>query len=531
MYDFVIRRARIVDGSGSPAFSGDIGIVGQHIAALGPQLSGEARQIFDAGGQVIAPGFVDAHTHDDLAVLRGAVVPAKVLQGITTLVIGNCGFGPAPVVPAHAQALKTYSSAVLGEDSQNWDWPTMGAFLEALRAMPLGQHVRALLGHGALRVAVMGFEPRPASEQEIVAQEELVAEAMQAGAAGLSFGLIYVPGIYTPTAELVRLARVVGRYGGVVASHIRGEGDRLLSSIDEMLAIAEQADVAMHISHLKITGKQNWGNIDKALNRITDARARGLDVTVDVYPYSASSTTITQFLPPWVLEGGVDRMVERLRDPAQRQRIRQNFATGLPGWENQITDEGWERIRLSTLQQQQYKSLEGMNMREAADTLGMLPDEALMHLVQEEKGQITILSFSMDDRDVDQVVQSSFSMLGSDGLPILSGRPHPRLYGTFPRFIKRYVRDLRSMELEQAIHKVTALPCARFGLTDRGVIAEGKVADLVIFDPASISDRATYTDPQRYPEGIAAVIVSGQPVVLNGQLQPNLPGSVLGQSL
>ncbi|HLZ62725.1 MAG TPA: D-aminoacylase [Ktedonosporobacter sp.] len=527
MYDLVIRQARIVDGSGASAFMGDIGVVGQRIAALGPHLTEEAHQVIEAGGQVVAPGFVDAHTHDDLAVLRRSIVPPKVQQGITTLVIGNCGFGLAPVTPIHSEALKTYSAAVLGEDAQRWGWRTMGAFLEALRSMPLGQHVRALLGHTALRVAVMGFEPRAATEQEIIEQEALVSEAMQAGAAGLSLGLMYVPGIYTPTTELVRLARVVGRYKGVVTTHMRGEGDSLLSSIDEMLTIAEQAQVAMHISHLKITGRQNWGHIDKALHRIADARARGLDVTVDVYPYTAGSTTITQLLPPWVLEGGVSSMVERLRDPASRQRIRRDFANGLPGWENQVAANGWERIRLSTLQQAQYKPLEGMSIIEAAETLGMPPDEALFHLVTEEQGRITILIFSMDDRDVDQVVQSPFSMIGSDGLPILSGRPHPRLYGTFPRFIKRYVRDLRSLELEQAIHKVTALPAARFGLSDHGMIAEGKVADLVIFDPALINDRATYSDPQLYPEGISAVIVSGQPVVLNGQLQANLPGQLL----
>ncbi len=527
MYDLLIRRARIVNGAGTPAFDGDIGVVGERIVALGSPLAEEAAHVIDAGGQVVAPGFVDAHTHDDLAALRQSVVSPKLQQGATTLVIGNCGFGLAPIAPAYAEAVKDYSAAVLGSDELPWNWPTMGAFLDTLRATPLGQHVLALLGHGPLRVAVMGFESRAASEQEIAAQEALVEEAMQSGAAGLSLGLMYVPGIYTPTSELVRLARVVGRYNGVVAVHMRGEGDGLLASINEMLVVAERAGVAVHLSHLKVTGRKNWGSIQRALELITDAHARGLDVTVDVYPYNAGSTTITQLLPPWVQEGGVASMLQRLRDPAVQQQLRRDFASGLPGWENLAGANGWERIYLSAMQHERYRSLEGKNLLEAAECLGMSPEDALFHLVLEEQGQITMILFHMDDRDVDQVVLAPFSMIGSDGLPILSGRPHPRLYGTFPRFIERYVRDLKRLTLEEAIHKVTALPSARFGLAERGVIEAGKIADLVIFDPASIRDRATYSNPRVYPIGIAAVIVAGKPVVLDGQLQADRPGQVI----
>jgi N-acyl-D-aspartate/D-glutamate deacylase len=518
MYDLLIRHARVVDGSGTPAFTADVGIIGKHIVDVNAHLSTEALSVIDAGGQVLAPGFVDAHTHDDLAVLRWPTVHPKVCQGITTVVIGNCGFGLAPMVPAYASVVQEYAAAVLGKDDQPWSWPTMGAFLDTLRATPMGQNVSALLAHGPLRVSVMGFEQRAATEQEIVAQEELVAEAMQSGAAGMSLGLVYVPGAYTPTTELVRLARVVGRYGGVIASHMRNEGDDCLDSINEMLAIAEQAEVALHISHLKIIGRKNWGTINRALDLIANARARGLDVTVDVYPYNAGSTTITQLLPPWVLEGGTSFMLKRLIDPATRRQIQQDLA------QKEID---WERIYISTVQQEQYKALEGMNLLQVAEPLAMPPDEALLHLVLEEKGQISIIMFSMDERDVDQVVQSSFAMIGSDGLPILSGRPHPRLYGTFPRFIERYVRELHTVTLEDAIYRASALPSQRFKLTDRGLVAPNKVADLVIFDPATIHDAATYNNPQVYPDGISTVIVAGQPVVLNKQLQPGQPGEVI----
>jgi N-acyl-D-aspartate/D-glutamate deacylase len=529
MYDLLIRNARIVDGTGGPAFTGDIGIVGKRIVAMRAPLQEEAHSMLDARGLVAAPGFVDAHTHDDLAVLRKSTVLPKLHQGITSLVIGNCGFGLAPVVPDSMQAVKDYAAPILGVDEQPWEWRTMSALLRTLNETPLGQNVSALLAHGPLRVACMGFEQRAGNTQEIIAQEALIEDAMQAGAAGMSLGLAYVPGGFTPTAELVRLARVVGRYRGVIAAHMRNEGDELLAAINELLTIAEQGEVAMHISHLKITGRKNWGQIQAALDRIADARTRGLDVTVDVYPYSAGSTTITQLLPPWLKEGGVSRMLERLGDAKVQQRVCQDFARSLPGWDNPIYANGWERMYLSSVQLKKHKPLEGMNLVQASKQLGISPEEALFQLILEEKGQITLLMFTMDERDMDQVVQAPFSMIGSDGIPVFSGRPHPRLYGTFPRFIERYVRARKSISLEQAIHKTTALPCGRFGLKDRGIIAAGKIADLVIFDPATICDKATYHNPQVYPEGIKAVLVAGQIVLQDGAVQQGhgLPGQLL----
>ena len=530
MYDLCIRNARIVDGTGIPAFRGDIGIVGERIVALGPQLISEAHHVLDARGQIIAPGFIDAHTHDDLVVLREGIVPMKVQQGITAVITGNCGFSLAPLAPTHMDAVKNYSAAVLGEDAHPWNWHTTEALFDTLRRVALGQHVRPLFGHGPVRVAVMGFEPRDATEQEMDAQEGFVRDAMEAGAAGMSLGLMYAPGMYTPTSELLRLASVVGRYGGVVTSHMRGEGDQLLSSLTEMLTIAERAEVAMHISHLKVTGRKNWGSIQQALDLIADARARSLDVTIDVYPYNAGSTMCTQLLPPWLQEGGLTMMLKRLREPETQRQVCRDFAYGIEGWENQVGANGWDRVFVSAVRQERLRSLEGLNMLEVAEILGMAPEEAFFHLVIEEQGQMTILIFHMDEGDIDQVVQAPFSMLGSDGLPLRSGRPHPRLYGTFPRFFRRYVRETRSLTLEEAVRKVTALPAERFRLADRGTLAVDKIADLVIFDPATMSDLATYEQPRVYPEGIAAVVVSGQIVVQEKQLTPSRPGQLLAPS-
>jgi N-acyl-D-aspartate/D-glutamate deacylase len=394
----------------------------------------------------------------------------------------------------------------------------MGSLLGTLRSTPLGQNVAALLAHGALRVSVMGFEQRVATEQEILTQEALVTEAMQAGAAGMSLGLAYVPGTFTPTDELVRLARIVGRHGGVLAAHMREEGDNCLTAIQEMLDIAEQAEVPVHLSHLKLTGKKNWGSIDRALDLITDARARDIDVTVDMYPYNAGSTTITQLLPSWAMEGGVARMLERLDDAGQLQRIHQDV---------QRQEIDWSAIRLAAFQQEQHKALEGLSILQASEQSGQAPEDTLFQLIRAEKGQIPVIMFTMDQRDVDLVAQAPFAMVGSDGLPILSGRPHPRLYGTFPRFIARYVRDLRTIELEQAIARLSAFPSKRFRLADRGTIALNAIADLVIFNPESIQDQATYHDPQVYPVGISAVIVAGQAVVLDDKVLSNHPGQFI----
>jgi N-acyl-D-aspartate/D-glutamate deacylase len=265
-------------------------------------------------------------------------------------------------------------------------------------------------------------------------------------------------------------------------------------------------------------GRKNWGTINQALDLIADARARGLDVTADMYPYTAGSTTITQLLPSWVFEGGTNRMLERLRDPAIQQRLRQDY---------QHNEPDWERIFLSAVQQEQFKSLEGLNMLQAAEQLGKTPIDALFFLIIEEKGQISIITFTMDEHDVDLVAQSPFAMIGSDGLPILTGKPHPRLYGTFPRFIERYVRELGVLTLEEAIRRTSALPAQRFQLKDRGIITENKIADLVLFDPTTIHDKATYNEPRVYPDGIAAVIVAGQPLVVEQQLEQTFPGQLI----
>ncbi|GHO42618.1 N-acyl-D-amino-acid deacylase family protein [Ktedonospora formicarum] len=527
MYDLCIVNGRIVDGSGKTAYRGDIGIVGERIVALGSCLAPDAKEVLDGEGLVVAPGFIDAHTHDDLAIFRGEGVPMKIQQGVTTVVTGNCGFSMAPLAAEHVEALKDYSVGVLGNDAQPWHWRLTSELYEAWREIPMAQHVRPLIGQGPVRVAVMGFERRAPTEQELQQQESLVREAMEAGSAGLSLGLMYIPGMFTPTDELVRLARVVGRYGGVVTSHMRGEGDQLLASLAEMLAIAERAEVAMHISHLKVTGRKNWGSIERALDLIAEARGCGLDITVDVYPYNAGSTTITQLLPPWVLDGGIAQMLRRLREPEIQKQVARDLVHGIEGWENQVGANGWDSVLLAALHQEDLKPLEGLNMLEVAEALGKSPEEAFFHIILEEQGEATITIFHMDERDVERVVQAPFAMIGSDGIPVRGGRPHPRLYGTFPRYFRRYVREMGSLTLEEAVRKVTSLPAHRFGLGVRGEIAVGNIADLVLFDPETITDTATYKEPRTYPEGIKAVIVSGQMVVQGSQQISNRPGRLL----
>lgn len=529
MYDLLIVNATIVDGTGKrKAFIGDVAVKGQHIVAIAPHLVGEALRTLNAEGQVLAPGFTDTHTHDDVAVVKCGTVEPKVQQGVTTLITGNCGFSMAPCLDqGDAKQLAEQAAPVLGRIDRSWNWPTMQAWLDMVKSLPLGQNVRPLLGHSTVRVAAMGLEPRPASKQEIRRMEVHVAEGMEAGAVGLSLGLIY-GGAEATFDELIRLASVVQRYGGLLVPHMKNEGDGLLESIEAMLEIARRTSVALHISHLKATGPANWGKMVRALAMIEEAIEQGLDVTVDTYPYSSVGIIPTSLLPPWALKGGVDGMLNRLRDPETRALIREQLVNGIPDspkWENILQGDRPENIDLAFVPQEELKHLQGHRLTEAAAILGLEIPEAVCYLLEKTRGDLTFVSYCLSQDDADMVIRKRFTMIGSDGLPTDAAKPHPRLYGTFPTYLR--LAEGLGLSLEESIRKVTSLPAGRFGLTDRGIIQEGKVADLLIFDPGTIESRATFTKPRQFPTGISAVIVSGQPVALDGELQQARPGQLL----
>lgn len=515
MLDLVITNGRIVDGTGNPWYYGEVGIKDGLITHVG-RVDEERRETIDAGLQVIAPGFIDGHTHSDLLILDQPHGEFKLQQGVTTEIIGNCGLAPAPFLKGPRGAdLRRYTGPVLGSTRREWNWSSIGQYIELLAASGPSENVATYVAHGALRIAVMGFANRSPTEAELLQMKELLEEGMKAGAIGLSIGLLYAPGSYAGLDELAELCRVLPRYGGLLSAHIRGEGSHLLESLREVILIAERSGVSLHISHLKAAGRGNWGQISQALELIEKARAGGLDTTCDVYPYSASSTMMSTLLPPWALEGGIDAALNRLREPQLRQRIAAELREEQRDWDNLVCSTGWSNVMVSSVSAQN-RHLEGRRLLELAEAAGLPPEEYMLELLLQEEGRASIVYFLMSEEEVSQVVGYDKSLVISDSLGCITGKPHPRSFGTFPRLFRKYVREERLLSLEQAVRKITSFPAARFGLARRGLLASGYYGDVVIFDPAAISDEATYEDPIRYPKGISRVIVNGKPTMEAG---------------
>jgi len=523
MFDLIVRGGFVLDGSGAPPFRADVGVAGGAVRRVG-DLSGErADLVIDASGLAVAPGFIDPHNHSDLSIFEDPAALNYVAQGVTTLVVGNCGSSPAPVTGVNRGLIH---ELLWGEASKSVPirWSSFSEYLGRLEELRKSVNVAALVGHGTVRSAVMGCEARAAADREVREMEGLVAEAMEAGALGMSLGLMYVPGMYAGREELVRLARVVGRYGGVLAAHMRNEGAGLIDSVVEVVGIAREAGVSLEISHLKAAGRRNWGLARRALKLIEYyVWWRGLDVSADAYPYEASSTFLSALLPGWVREGGAEALLRRLRDSRVVERLREELRAGLMG-ERFI---GWGDVIISSSPAR--RELEGLSLADAARELGVDPLSAVIELLTADRGLTEVVIKAMDPGEVADVIAHPLVAVGSDGLVMREarGRPHPRSYGTFPRVLGRFVRELRVLSLPEAVRKMTSLPARKFGLLDRGLLRPGCRADIVVFDPTLIRDTATYEEPARMPEGVVHVVVNGEPVLLNGEFTGAAPGSVL----
>jgi len=521
-FDLIIEGGAILDGSGNPWFRADVGIVDDHIGAIGHLDGAKAEYRIDAGGLMVAPGFIDMHSHSDFTLLVDPRAESKIRQGVTTEVVGNCGSSAAPQNEEVRSYREKFMRSRLGEDFQ-FDWETMAEYMAKLEAQGIALNVAPLVGHGTIRQNVMGFEDRAPTPGELEEMKRLTAEAMEAGAWGLSTGLIYPPGCYAKTEEIIELAKVAAQYGGIYASHIRGEGDTLLDAVREAIEIGEKAGLPVEISHFKASGKQNWGKTRESLRLVEEARRRGIDVTVDQYPYTASSTGLSAYLPHWIHIGGADAMLERLRNLEDRRRIKE-----------EVGDRDWSIIMVVV--SQRHPEYEGLRVTEIAEKMGKEPVEAVMDLLLEDEGQTWIVAFGMSEEDVQRVMRSPYMMVGSDGRAISphgvlgKGKPHPRYYGTFPRILGRYVRELGVITLEEAVRKMTSAPARRLGLWDRGLIRPGFKADIVIFNPETVIDKATFMEPHQYPEGIEYVIVNGTVVIDEGEHTGALPGRVLRRS-
>jgi N-acyl-D-amino-acid deacylase len=528
VFDLKIEGATVVDGTGATGSRADVGIRDDVIAAVGDLSREPAGSTLRAAGRVLAPGFIDMHSHSDWRLWENRRAESKIRQGVTTEVVGNCGFSPAPVASEFLDDLRGFALHV--PKGMDFRWRSVGEYLRAFDAGGTALNVIQLVGHGTLRIAAMGFARRAPGAQELARMQRLMADAMEDGAWGLSTGLIYAPGSYAATEEVVEIARVAGRHRGFYASHIRGEGATLLEAVREAIRVGREGELPVQVSHIKAAGRPNWGKVADALALIDAARAEGLDVMADVYPYTASSTTLRTLLPDWVLEGGVEAMVTRLGDPETRARIRRELEAPVTG-QSLLDRVGWENIMIAYCPRR--KDAEGRRLSELGVARGMDPLEAALELIVDEAGKAYMILFQLDEADLRRALVHPMVMIGSDGSALApygalgAGKPHPRSYGTFPRVLGEYAREQRVLGLPAAVHKMTGLPARRLGLSDRGVVAPGAKADLVVFDPKRVADRATYEEPHRYPAGIEHVLVNGRWVVKDGEHTGSLPGKLL----
>jgi len=528
VHDLLIRGARIVDGTGAPAVTGDVGVEDGVIREVGRLGRPAARRVVAADGAVLAPGFIDLHTHSDFTLPRFPRAPAMTRQGVTTQVLGNCGFSPFPVAGPTAELLRAYTGFLDG--GLDWEWRTLDEYARRLAALPLACNLALLVGHGSVRIAVMGFADRAPSGAELAAMRDLVAEAMRQGAFGLSSGLIYAPGSFAGTGELAALAEVAAGSGGFYASHIRDEAAGLLDAMGEALEVGRRSGAPVQLSHHKAMGRANWGKVRDSLALLERAHAAH-DVLADQYPYTAGSTTLLALLPGWALAGGVPALRSRLADPAARRRIVDDLARRergeLHAGERELDPAS---VVVADVPRGPLERYRARSLADSARAEGVGAGEVALRLVEGAPGGVQIVWHAMDEADVRTVLAHPLVAVASDGWtvdPGLGGVPHPRSYGTFVRVLGRYVRQQRVLALEAAVRKMTGLPARRLGLADRGTIAPGMAADLVVFDPDRVIDRATYAQPHRFCDGVSHVAVNGRLVIDDAEDTTAPAGQVL----
>ena len=529
MFDLKIAGGTVLDGTGAPPRRADVGITGDRIEAVGDLASEGAGRTLDVAGLTVTPGFIDIHSHSDWRLWGNRRAESKIRQGVTTEVVGNCGFSPAPVSDEFREELRGFALYV--PEGMDFSWNSTRDYLRRYEDEGVALNVVQLIGHGTLRLAAMGFARRPPTAREQATMERLMDESMADGAAGLATGLIYAPGSYAATDEIVGIAKRAGARRGLYASHIRGEGATLLDAVREAIQIGREGGLPVQVSHIKAAGRAHWGRVKDALALIDAARAEGLDVRADVYPYTASSTSLRTLMPDWVLEGGIEAMLGRLTEPTSRARIRAEITGGAGMLSRGL---GWEDVMIAYAPAR--PDAQGRRVSEIAASRGQEPLEAAMDLLVDEAGRGNVILFQLDEADFRTALVHPHVMIGSDGSSLAvegamaAGRPHPRSYGTFPRVLGHYARDERIITLPEAVRKMTGLPADRLGLTDRGVLRAGARADVVAFDAARIIDRATYEEPHRYAAGVSHVLVNGRVVVEGGEHTGALPGRVLSPS-
>ena len=544
MFELVLKDGKIVDGTGNPWYVADIGILDGKISKIGLIPSDEGKSSIDAGGLVISPGFIDIHSHADFVLPlenHMDVLESYLRQGITTLVTGNCGLSPAPVNPDNLELLKNYIGFLQAGDI-GWNWTTMKEYLDTLEISGVGYNVVPLVSHGAIRIAVMGFDGSPPNPSQMEKMQALAAQSMKEGTFGLSAGLIYAPGMFASTDELIEITKPLIPYRGVFICHVRGSSETGIEATKEIIQIARANGIPVEHSHMEAYGEKYWKHIDEQIRLHESAREEGLDVTFDVIPYVAANTTLTACFPPYVFEGGMEKFIERLKDPDQRAKIRydvQNMRSEWPTWlpgrwaHNLARAGGWENIWLIWVAGEKNSRYLGKSFEEIGKLQGKEPFDAVVDLLIDEKGAAMAFYFGVSgdlegDEGLKKLLAHPNGAINTDAILTGSGVPHPAAFGAFPRVLGQYVREQKIISLEQAVRKMTSLSAQRFNIQDRGLIKQGMWADITIFNENEVCDNATYVVPEKNPSGVEYVLINGQLVLEGSKLNKDVrAGKVL----
>ena len=523
MYDILILNGKIVNGMGNPWYRGDVAIVKDKILRIGRLGKEKAQKVIDAEGCVVSPGFIDGHSHSDLFILANPSAEQKVMQGVTTENIGMDGLSVAPIDKENVADWQTHLSGLSGDAGSPWTWRSFADYCDRIDALPPSINVSSYVGLGTIRLKVMGMSDREPTSGEIDAMKQIAAQAMEEGARGISAGLIYPPSQYQTVDEVTEIAKVVREYDGIYDVHMRSESDRLIQAMEEVIEIGRRSGIPVLITHFKVMGKKNWGLSENALKLLDDARREGVDVTIAQYPYTFGSTMLHAVLPPWYYSKGPDELIRMLRE--DKEPIKRDIRERMD-WENFSAGIGWENIFVSSVQSDANRKYVGKSIPEIATMRNLDdPSDAALDILAEEKLAVGMIAFFGDEKDVVRIMKHPSVSFITDGL--LGGKPHPRVYGTFPRILGRYVKEQGVLSLEEAVRKMTGLSAEKLRLKSKGRIAENHDADITLFNPDTIIDTATFDNPRQFPSGIEWVIVNGQVVVEKGRHTGATPGKTL----
>ncbi len=525
--DVLIKNGNIVDGTRSKAFVGDVLVRDGVVQGIGEGLEADGIKVVDAKNRLITPGFIDTHSHSDLVMLVNPYNEVKIRQGITTEVLGQDGISMAPLPIEHISSWRKNLAGLDGDsDEIDWKYETTENYLNMMADQGVGLNETYLVPHGNVRMEAMGLVGEVASDEQIKKMCDVLRREMEAGAYGLSTGLIYIPCAYSETKEVVELCKVVAEFDGVFVVHQRSEADTILDSMKEIIQIGKESGVKVHFSHFKVCGKQNWKYIDGVIELLEQAQEEGIRVSFDQYPYAAGSTMLGVILPPWAHDGGTDNLIERLNDEDARRRMKEDIANGIPGWDNFVDFAGIDQIFVTSVKSEENQEVVGMSLEELGKFRGMDPLDATFDLLRDEENAVGMVDFYGKEEHIIKFMQRPEHNVCTDGL-MAKGKPHPRAYGSFPKILSRFVKEKQVFDIETAIHKMTKKAADAIGIKDRGTIEVGRPADILIIDMETVKDNATFIEPVQFSDGIDHVFINGHHVIEEGSYNKILAGEVI----